>query len=55
MRKKTLTGSLLELGMNLLGDIIHEAREQQKAAEQEKKHEKLSEGSIDVEFKVKEK
>ncbi len=46
---------LVKLGMKLLDTIIDEAREQRKAAEQEKKHDKLSEGSIDVEFKVKEK
>ena len=50
---------MLDLPFRVIFELFeiysHEKKRQREAAEQEKKHDKLSEGSIDVEFKVKEK
>uniref|UniRef100_A0A6H2A0R7 Uncharacterized protein n=1 Tax=viral metagenome TaxID=1070528 RepID=A0A6H2A0R7_9ZZZZ len=42
------------LGIKLLETLVEEAARQLKEKELEKKHQELSEGSIDVEFEVKE-
>ena len=39
---------------NLILSISKSVKEQQKIQEEEKRHKKLKEGSIDVEFKIKE-